>query len=753
MNPSAPNHDKKNVVYHTCPLCEATCGLSFTVEDNRVVDIRGDKEDVFSKGYLCPKGAALAELHNDPDRLRTPLVRKGDRWETVSWDDAFAAVEKGLLPVVERHGRDAVAVFLGNPNAHTMAGATCMRPLLKALNSRNVFSASSVDQIPKHAAVGLMFGNPTAIPVPDLDRTDYLLMLGANPLASNGSVCTAPDFPGRLRNIQARGGRIVVVDPCRTRTAKTADEHLFIRPGTDPFFLLALVQTLFAENRVSLGHLEKRVEGVDAVRELANDFSPEAVAPVCLVEARTIRRIARELASAGKAAVYGRMGISTVAYGTLATWLVDVLNVLTGNLDREGGAMFPKPAHEMADTAKKGKGFRIGRWKSRVKGMPELIGEFPVVTLADEIETPGEGQVRALMTIAGNPVLSTPNSRRLDAALASLDFMVSVDFYRNETTRHAHVILPPASPLAHSQYDFFFYGLSVRNVANFSPPVVEQEAGEMDKWRIMLRLAAIAGGMGASTDPQAMDDLLIHFLIQSETARPESSISDRTLPEILELLGEARGPERTLDFLLRTGPYGDGFKTGTEGLSLQRLRENPHGIDLGPLKPRLPEILKTASGRIELAPGPILADAERLKSRFGGPAEKELLLVGRRHLRSNNSWMHNVEKLVKGKRRCTLTIHPEDAAARGLRDDRQARIASRVGQLTVDVEISEDIMPGVVSLPHGWGHDLPGTSMRVARKDPGVNSNVLSDEEQIDVLSGNAVLNGIAVTVDPLPQS
>ena len=751
MNQQQPAATSQELtVYHTCPFCEATCGLELTIQNNQVIRVRGDKDDVFSRGCICPKGAAIADLHEDPDRLRTPLIREGEKWKSVSWDEAFAAVEKGLLPLIKEFGNNAVATYLGNPCAHTMASATYFRPLAKSLNTKNMYSSSSVDQIPKHASSGLMFGSAATIPIPDIDRTDFFLMLGANPFVSNGSLCTAPDFPGRLRDLKKRGGKLVVIDPCRTKTAQLADDHYFIRPGTDALFLFSLVHVLFKENLVSLGGLAEHVTGVEEIKKAAESFSPESVAAHCRIDKEAIHTIARELAGADKAVVYGRMGTSVVAFGAISNWLVDVLNILTGNLDKAGGAMFPLPAHMPSGKPGRGKGFKIGRWKSRVKGYGEVMGELPAATLADEIETAGEGQVRALLSIAANPVISNPNSKRLDNALAGLDFMVSIDFYLNETTRHAHVILPPASPLSHSHYDFAFCGLSVRNIANFSPPAVPKDAGEMDKWEIMAKLAAIFSGMGAGADPSAIDDFVIQFMVSSAFPSGDSKETEGAKKKILAMLEKSKGPERILDLLLRTGPYGDGFGTNPDGLSLDKLLDHPHGIDLGPLKPRIPEVLKTASGKIEMAPQPIIEDIKRLQLYAATPCEDRMVLISRRHLQSNNSWFHNISKLMKGKNRCTMQIHPEDAEKLGLHDGAPARVTSAVGEVTVPVEISDTMMRGVISIPHGWGHDLPGISMKVAEKHPGVNSNILADESQIDRLSGNAVLNGIPVTIKKL---
>jgi anaerobic selenocysteine-containing dehydrogenase len=732
--------------FRTCPFCEATCGLELTVRDGAVTRIRGDKHDVFSRGFICPKGTTLGHLHDDPDRLRGPMVRRDGKLRPASWEEAFGEVARRLPPIARRHGRDAVAVYLGNPTVHNLSGLLYGRVLLRALGTRNLFTASTVDQRPKEISSALLFGTMLSHPVPDLDRTSYLLLLGANPYESNGSLATAPDWPGRLRRIRERGGRVVVVDPRRTRTAEHATEHVPIRPGADAPLLLAMAHTLFAEGLVDLGATAQFVAGVDEVERLARDFTPEAVAPLCGIAPATIRRLARELAAAPSAAVYGRTGTCTQAFGTIASWMIDVLNVLTGNLDRPGGAMFPKPAAGAPNTIgapRYGRKTRLGRWRSRVRGLPETFGELPVACLAEEIETPGEGRVRALVTIAGNPALSAPGSGHLERALGSLELLVCVDFYVNETTRHADVILPPPSPLARGHYDLGFYLFSLRNVANYSAPVFPLEPGQLDEWQILCKLALVAQGLGADADAALADDAAIRALIDRAAGDPSSPFHGRHPDDVLAELAPRTGPERMLDFMLRAGPY---------RLTLDTLIEQPHGVDLGPLAPRLPEVLRTPSGMVELAPEPLVADVERLRASLAGGGRRHdgtLLLIGRRHLRSNNSWMHNIETLARGKARCTLQVNPADAARLGLVDGGAARVASRAGTLVAPVEITNAVAAGVVSLPHGWGHDLAGVSMAVARAHPGVNSNLLADDERYDELSGNAVLNGIPVRVAP----
>jgi anaerobic selenocysteine-containing dehydrogenase len=741
------------ISYATCPLCEATCGLVIETRDREIIAIRGDAQDVFSHGYICPKAYSLKELDADPDCIREPLVRKNDKWIKVSWDDAFAEIEHGLMPILDEHGRDSLAIYVGNPNAHNIASLLYLPALLHTAKTHNFFSASTVDQMPKHVAAGLMFGTLFSIPVPDLERTEYLLLLGANPLVSNGSLMTAPDMRGRLRRLRQRGGKVVVIDPYRTRTAQEADEHHFIKPGHDAYFLFALVHTLFVEELMAPGKLAEHAVGLERVCELAEPFTPERVATICGIDASTIRTIARELAAAPRAAVYGRIGTSAQEFGTLCSWLVDVLNVLTGNLDREGGAMFPKAAagsRNTTGTPGHGRGVRFGRWKSRLRGLPEIYGELPASCLAEEIDTPGQGQVKALITLAGNPALSTPNSDRLQRALSTLQFMISIDIYLNETTRYAHVILPPPPVLARSHYDLAFYQLSVHNVANYSAPVIEHEAGSLDEWELFLRLAGVLSGQGSKADPSIVDEFVITTLIQREVGLDGSNVENRGVSELLEALSPRRGPERMLDFLLRSGPYGDAFGKH-DGISLETLEAHPHGVDLGPLQPRIPEVLRTPSGKIELAPQPIVEDVKRLLTSFKQSltlGNGYMLLIGRRDLHSNNSWMHNLHVLTKGKERCTLHIHPIDAAHLELADGNMALVASRAGSVEIPIEITEAIMPGVVSIPHGWGHTLSMTKTRIASEHAGVNTNILSDETLFDPLSGNAVLNGIPVTVE-----
>ena len=709
--------------YRTCNLCEAMCGIEVEVSDGRVASIRGDKADPFSRGYICPKAAALADLHEDPDRLRYPVRRSGAGFTRIGWDEAFDEVASRLRAVQAEHGRNAVGLYLGNPNVHNYGSMLYGLPFAQALGTRNRFSATSVDQLPHHLASLFLFGHQLLLPIPDLDRTDYFLILGGNPAISNGSLMTAPGAPRRIQAIRARGGRVVVVDPRHTETAELADRHHFIRPGTDVFLLLGLLQTLFAEKLTAPGRLLAMTDGLDVLERQVADFPPERVADLTGIDAAAIRLLAREFAAAKSAVAYGRLGACTQEFGGLTTWLVTALNLVTGNLDRVGGAMFTRPAVDLvALTAKIGQKGHFDKGRSRVRNLPEFGGEYPVSTLAEEILTEGPGQIRAMVTVAGNPVLSTPNGQKLDQALSGLDFMASIDFYVNETTRHADIILPPTAALEHENYDLVFHVLAVRNTAKFSPALFPPAPDARHDWEIFQELTSRLGKAGP--------------------AAPLVASAKRAVLRRLT-------PERLLDVALRTGPYG--IRRG--GLSLSRLKEEVHGIDLGPLLPCLPERLFTPGKRIQIAPEVFVRDLDRARQKLSARGDLagegfDLELIGRRQMRSNNSWMHNSHRLVKGRNRCTLLMHPDDAARRQLASPQKVRISSRVGSVEIELEVTPEMMPGVVSIPHGWGHGRPGVALSIAQKTPGVSVNDLTDEQAIDALSGNAALSGVPVRVD-----
>jgi anaerobic selenocysteine-containing dehydrogenase len=716
--------------YHhrTCHLCEAMCGVTVEFDGDRVLGVRGDKEDPFSQGHICPKAVGLKDLHEDPDRLRFPQRRVGTRWVRVGWDEALDEIAARLLDTQATHGRNSVAFYQGNPTVHNY-GATLFGQLFsKSLGSRSRFSATSADQLPQMLAGLLMFGHQLLLPIPDIDRTDFLLVLGANPVVSNGSIMSAPGVERRLRAIQKRGGRVVVVDPRRSETAELADQHLFIRPGADALLLLAILQTLFTEKLTRPGRLLASSDGIGEIERAAAAFPPERVAQATGIDPSAIRELARAFAAAPSAACYGRVGVCTQRFGSLASWLVNALNLVTGNLDRPGGAMFTKPAFDLVGFADKiGQRGHFGKGKTRVRGLPEFGGEYPIATLAEEIEAEGPGQIRSLVCSSGNPVLSSPNGRRLDAALGKLDFMVSIDIYRNETSRHAHFILPPTSALERDHYDVVFHALAVRNTAKYSLPLFQPPAGTRHDWQILLELATRLdlrrGG------PRALG------------ARAARAVLSRL------------GPAGIVDAGLRLGPYRKGLMPGGNGMSIARLRRQPHGVDLGALEPCLPGRMPARGGarRIDAAPRELLADLPRLERFLDEARGGGLELIGRRELRSNNSWMHNAERLVKGPVRCTLRMHPQDAARLGLAEVARVKITSRTGELEAPLEISDEVMPGVVSLPHGWGHGREGVSMRVAEASPGVSANDITDEALLDDLSGNASFSGVPVQVSAAP--
>ena len=732
--------------HRICPLCEACCGLELKVQGSQVISVRGHDADVFSAGYICPKGVALKDLHEDPDRLRTPLIKRGGVFVEASWDEAFLEINRRLPPVLAAHGQHSVAAMAGNPSAHKIGLLLYFARLAKALGTRNIFSASTLDQMPKQLSSGLLFGHWLSIAVPDITRCDYLLMLGANPLASNGSLWTVPDFKGKAKAMQARGGKLVVIDPRRSETAAMADAHHFIRPGGDAFLMLGMLHTLFDEKLVRLGRLAPWVNGLADVEAAVAGFSADAVAARCGIAAETIRQLARTLAATPRAAVYGRIGTCTQEYGTLASWLVDVLNIVTCHLDEPGCAMFPQAAAFAANTAGPtgiGRGIVTGRHHSRVSHAPEVMGELPITCLAEEIETPGPGQVKALIAISCNPVLSSPNGPRLEAALEKLDFMVSLDIYLNETSRHADVILPGPSPLEDMHYDVAFPQFSWRNHARYSAPVFARTAHQPEEWESLARLCGIVQGKGCDVSAAELDDA--HF------ARDAAKLFGEHADAVMLALGTLKGPDRLLDVALRTGPYGDAFGRQPDGLNLQKViaaSGAQGGIDLGELAPRMPQMLRTPSGQIELAAPSLLADLQRAAADLARPAPG-MVIIGRRDVRSNNSWMHNLPLLAKGPFRCTALMHPLDAARLGLADGALASISSQQGRkkIQAQIQLSSSMMPGVVSLPHGWGHDKAGARLTVAGERPGVNLNDLLDDQLRDPLSGNAVLSGVAVEI------
>ena len=717
-------------VHRQCNLCEAHCGITVDVEGAKVLRIKGDPDDPRSQGYICPKAAALTDLYEDPDRLEQPVRKRPDgTWEQIGWDEALDYAAAGLRDVADRHGHHAVANYLGNPGAHTWAVLSFVT-LRLMLRTRNNYSASSSDQFPQHVVATEMFGNPTAIPVPDLDRTDHMLIIGANPAVSNGSLLSAPGMRDRLREIKARGGSVVVVDPRRTETAKIADEHVAVQPGGDPYLLLGMLHVLFAENRVDLGAAGDHIDGVDAMRDLVADWTPERAAASSGVDADTIARLARDFADAPSAVAYGRVGVCQQRTGSVTHWLITVLNTVTGNFDRAGGQMFNTPAFDARPLFKllRKAGFDRDRLhrarRARVSGLPDVLGEFPIAGLADEITTPGEDQVRGLVVFAGNPVLSSAGGGRLDKALEDLEFFVAIDSFVNETNRHADVILPGVSVLERDELDLFISAFGSRNHLRYSPAAVPKRPGGREDWQI----------------------------IDALTSRVGTGLVGRVASTAVGI-GSKLGltnPARVADLAIAAGPYGLLRRGLRKGITVGRLRKEDHGVDFGPLEPRMPGVLTTPDGRAQLAPTVLMDEARRLDEfeaeRDSARAEGyDLTLIGRRSLRSNNSWMHNSPRLMKGADRCTAVLHPDEAAARGLEEGAIARVESRVGGIELPIEISDEVGPGVVSVPHGFGHHRAGIGWSHAATKPGVSVNDITDPALADELSGNAAFNAVPV--------
>lgn len=730
-------------VYRSCPTCEASCGLVMEVDkaNRKVLSIKGDPGDAMSRGYVCAKSQAFRYIYEDPERVTRPLRKVDGGWQEISWEEALDEVGNRLSSIRDQYGKDAIAMYYGNPNGHNFHTQIYTELFISMLNTERFFSAGSVDQQPKNLVCELLYGNAWMFPVPDIERTDFFVCMGANPLVSQGSLLGAPDARSYFKRMQGRGGKLLVIDPRRTETADSADQHVFIRPGTDAFFLFAWVNELFASGRVAPGRLAAFTDGIDKVEELAAPFTPETVAAITGVPAATLRALVKDFSAASAPVLYGRIGLCTQEFGTLASWLVEVVNILCGRLDSEGGAMFGRPATGQHEQTGQLEALKFGRWKSRVRGFPEYMGMLPASYMAEELECEGPDTVRAMITVAGNPVLSVPNGKRVGEALDNIDFMVALDIYINETSSKADIILPSTVQLEHSNYDFLFSGFAQRNYVHYSPQVFEPDADTRGQFQLLLEISARMNGMSAADlNAMMLDGMIAHI-----TAAPElNSLSPDLIKEKTAAYTDG---ERLLDILLRVGPYGDKFDDSNKGLNLERVKAEQHGIDLGPLQSVLPELLRTENRRLRLVHDLIAADIPRMLAALERePAE--MLLIGRRHIRDMNSWLHNIDHYARGKNRCTLIINPVDASRIGLSHGGQARIKTRVGDEQVEVAISDEIMPGVVSLPHGFGHRSKETQQSIARgKTPGVSANDLVDDEVLDIPSGTSVVNGVPIQV------
>ncbi len=703
--------------FGTCTLCEAMCGIEVKHDGEKVLSIKGDKNDPFSKGYICPKATALQDLYEDPDRLRQPVERTGDGWKEISWTEALDKVAAGIQTLQKTHGQNSLGIYLGNPNVHNMGSMLTTKHLLTSLKSRSRFSATSIDQLPHHVVCIHLFGHMLRIPVPDVNRTQHMLIIGGNPLASNGSIMTAPNMRQKIKDIKARDGKVVVIDPRRTETAELSSEHHFIRPATDVLLLLAMLNEIYLQGfaKTEASNTSNRAAAlapeIERIATFAQDYSAESVAGITGISAAEIKRLVKEYCEAESAVMYGRMGVSVQAFGLLSQYLIMVMNIVTGRLDEVGGLMFPDPAVDLVNNT--GPGY-LAKRLSRVKKLPDFNGDYPVAAMADEMLVPnegeGEGQIKGFINVAGNPVLSTPNGEKLDTALSQLEFMVSVDYYINETSRHAHIILPPVSPLEREHYDLTFNGFAVHNVAKYSPALFAKKPNEKHDWEITLELAK-----------------------RLNKNAPLATKVERWLTKVL-------GPKFLLGQGLKRGPYPQ--------VSLKEMKKNPHGIDLGPLQSMLPRGLKHKDKKIHLNVDFYQADLDRVKDMMEQYNDSQILLIGRRHVRSNNSWLHNSQRLVKGKSRCTLMLHPETAKQQGVEQGQLVKVTSRVGSVNIEAEITDELMPGVVSIPHGWGHGRKGVKQKIAQANAGVSVNDLTDDTLIDTLCGNAAVNGVPVTLE-----
>ena len=692
--------------YRTCNLCEAMCGLEITYKEKKVISIVGDKKDPLSKGFICPKSLALKDLYEDPDRLKTPIKRTENGWQEISWTEAFDEVEIQIKKIQEKYGNNAVATYQGNPNVHNVGSMLYGGPFLKSLKTKQKYSATSADQLPHHIASLKMFGHQMLIPIPDIERTDYLLILGANPGASNGSLLTAPGFPKKIKSIQKRGGKVINIDPRFTETSKISSQHLYINPGKDALFLLSLLHVIFDQGIEEKTHLSNHLKGLEEIKEIVKEYSPKKTALLIGIDSLEIQKIAKDFMNSKTAVCYGRMGVSTQEYGGICQWLINVLNIVTNNMDKVGGAMFTKPAIDLVYmTGIQGKVGNFDRYRSRVHNLPEYSGELPVATLADEILTEGEGQIKMFICTAGNPVLSAPNGKKLEKALEKLDFMVSIDIYLNETSKYANIILPTTNGLETLHYDLVFHQLAIRNTAKLSEVLFEKDENQKHDWQI--------------------------------------------LNELTERITEKKNsltPEMMLDNMFQYSPYKEA------NLSVNKLKENPNGIDLGSLQPLLIKRIFTVDKKINVSPKIFIDDLKRLNKELCKDTKEEetkypFALIGRRHLRNNNSWMHNSKLLMKGKNRCTVLMSSKDANNLSITDHQKIKIISNVGSIELPVEISDEMKEGVLSIPHGFGHNRNGTKIKLAEENAGESINDLTDDNKIDKLTGNANFSGTRVKV------
>jgi anaerobic selenocysteine-containing dehydrogenase len=716
---------EEHVTY--CRICEPLCGLLATVQDGRLVKLRPDPDHPLSKGFACPKGIAMAYVQNDPDRVTRPLRRGPDGdFEPVSWDVALDDIGARLRRVLNAHGASAVGWYLGNPSAFSYSHPIWVKGFMDAIGSPNLYSAGSQDVNSRFVASELLYGSPLIVPIPDLERTDLLLIIGANPLVSHGSVLTAPRIRDALHEIVARGGRVVVVDPRRSETAR-AFEHLPIRPDGDAWLLLSLLRTIFDERLEDTAAIERQSCGVDTLRALVEPHTPESTEPRTGISAASTRQLARDLATAGTAALYGRTGSCLGRHGTLVAYLIDALGVVTGNLDREGGAIFGTGAIKIEHLLHRIGADSYDRYRSRIGGFPEVLGQLPASLMASEMTTPGHGQVRALFVSSGNPVLSVPNGEELEQALQRLELMVAIDLYVTDTSRHADYILPATTFLEREDFPSAFLTFSTKPFVQWTDPVLAPRGEARQEWQI----------------------------IEEISKRIETTPASAWPLRALGRLGIRISPKRLIDLGLRLGPKGDLFGLRRGGLSIARLRREPHGIVLGDRHPTgvLPKKLFHADKRVRLDSPLIVDEVAALGAQHRDDQSLPLRLIGMRELRSHNSWMHNVPALMQGDRVHRARIHPGDAAARNIEDGAPCRIVSAHGSIELPAKVTDEIGRGTIAVPHGWGH-VSRSGWRQAVQAGGANVNLLASSKPDDLerLAGMARLNGIPVRVEPVAQ-
>ena len=712
-----------------CRICEALCGLEVDVADGRVVDIRPDPAHVATGGFGCPKGLKQHRILGSPDRLRTPMKREGSSWREATWEEALADIGSRVKHLVGEHDPDAIAMYVG-----TAAGFSVLHPIfaqgfMDGIGSRSMYASATQDCANKFAVAREVYGFALTQPFPDIDRVKCLIVVGGNPVVSKWSFLQVPNPSRRIRDVAARGGRVWVVDPRRTETARVATDHVFIRPDTDPFFFLAFLNELIATGGVNHDRVARHMSGFEAIEALARPWTPERTEPVTRIPAATLREMVRSYREADGAALYCSTGVNMGRNGSLAFWLQEVINAVSGNLDRRGGTLV---GNGIFDFARFGKNYGVmtKRHASRLGGFTSVNDAFPGGMLADEILTPGPRQVRALFVTGGNPLITMPNSARLRDALRDLELLVCVDVFLNETASLAHWVLPATSPLQRPDLPFvfpLFLGMQARPYLQATEAVVPPDGLQRDEATIYLDLARACdvGLFGSKVARRAME-LLSRLHARLHPERAPGVPQEWILSALLRLGGEGR-----FDALL-------GQRHG-------RLRPDHAGGDF------LGKRCVTDDGRVQLAPPVLLEQARKLEADFAleGAGDARLRLITRRAVTTHNSWTHNFEDFVSGGRDTNrLYVHPADAARLGIASGDYADVVSETATVRLPVDLLDDLQPGTVALPHGWGHQH-AAGLGVASRTRGVNVNILAADgaDRLERVSGMAHLTGLPVEV------